>query len=83
MDSAKIGELMEQNEINRLEQVRSLIRHNPILLTNPDLVHLIMSYQYGWGSKRKELPFELSSHYHYLLFDEFQYIPYSTDHLNN
>ena len=71
MDSAKISELMEQNEINRLEQVRSLIRHNPILLTNPDLVHLIMSYQYGWGSKRKELPFELSSHYHYLLFDEF------------
>src|SRR5437660_10818058 len=51
MDSAKISELMELNEINRLEQVRSLIRHNPILLTNPDLVHLIMSHQYGWGSR--------------------------------
>src|SRR5258708_18058724 len=47
MDSAKISELMDQNEIsNLLEQVLSLIRHNPIFLTNPYLLHLIISYQY-------------------------------------
>jgi len=72
MYSAKISELMRIHDTaHRLEEVRSLIRHNPILLTNPDLVHLIISHQYGWGAKRKELPSELDGQYDYLLFDEF------------
>ena len=72
MDSARISELMRLHDTSdRLEQVRRLIRHNPILLTNPDLVHLIISHQYGWGAKRKELPSEVDWQYDYLLFDEF------------
>jgi len=72
MFSAKISELMRSQDIpQRLEAVRNLLRWNNILLTNPDLVHLIMSLQYGWQHKRKELPQELSASYDYLLFDEF------------
>jgi len=72
MFSAKISELMRIHDTSdRLEEVRNLIRRNPILLTNPDLVHLIISHQYGWGAKRKELPSELDWQYNYLLFDEF------------
>ncbi|HEY4033681.1 MAG TPA: type I-D CRISPR-associated helicase Cas3' [Ktedonobacteraceae bacterium] len=72
MDSARISELMRLHDTSdRLEQVRRLIRRNPILLTNPDLVHLIISHQYSWGAKRKELPSELDWQYDYLLFDEF------------
>lgn len=55
----------------RLEAVRRLLKRNPILLTNPDLVHLIMSHQYGWDYLRKELPTLLSANYDYFIFDEF------------
>ncbi len=72
MFSARISELMRLQDISqRLEVVRNLLRWNNILLTNPDIVHLIMSLQYGWDHRRKELPHELSSSYDYLLFDEF------------
>ncbi len=72
MFSAKISELMRLQDISqRLEAVRNLLRWNNILLTNPDIVHLIMSLQYGWDHRRKELPQELSASYDYLLFDEF------------
>jgi len=72
MFSAKVSELMRSQDISqRLEAVRNLLRWNNILLTNPDIVHLIMSLQYGWEHRRKELPQELSASYDYLLFDEF------------
>jgi CRISPR-associated endonuclease/helicase Cas3 len=72
MFGAKITQLMREHDaVERLEEVRKLIRHNPILLTNPDLVHLVMSLQYGWGHKRKELPYELGVQFDYLLCDEF------------
>lgn len=72
MYGAKISELMRVHDVaERMEMVRNLIHWNPILLTNPDLVHLMMSLQYGWGHRRKELAYELSAAYDYLLFDEF------------
>jgi CRISPR-associated endonuclease/helicase Cas3 len=72
MFGAKITQLMRDHDtVERLEEIRKLIRHNPILLTNPDLVYLMMSLQYGWGHKRKELPYELGVQFDYLLCDEF------------
>jgi CRISPR-associated endonuclease/helicase Cas3 len=72
MFGAKITQLMREHDaVERLEEIRKLIRHNPILLTNPDLVHLMMSLQYGWGHRRKELPYELGVQFDYLLCDEF------------
>lgn len=54
----------------RLEEVRRLLKHD-VLLTNPDLVHLMMSHQYGWGHLLKELPAMIGANFDYLLFDEF------------
>ena len=72
MFGAKISQLMREHDTSeRLEEVRKLIRYNPILLTNPDLVHLMMSLQYGWGHRRKELAYELGVQFDYLLCDEF------------
>ena len=72
MYSKRITRLMEEHEEDRRsEEVRKLLTRNGILLTNPDLVHLIRSYQYGWGFQRKELPQVLASHFDYMLFDEF------------
>jgi len=55
MYSDKITQLMREHEKTRVEEVRSMLRRNGLLLTNPDIVHLIMSYQYGWDFLRKEL----------------------------
>lgn len=72
MYSDKITQLMRERDIKvRLEAVRTLLRKNSILLTNPDLIHLIMSYQYGWDYMRKELPVIVGAYFNYLLFDEF------------
>jgi CRISPR-associated endonuclease/helicase Cas3 len=72
MFSAKITELMrELEQESRLETVRNILNWNSLLLTNPDLVHLMMTFQYGWGHARKELPYTLTSSFDYLLFDEF------------
>jgi CRISPR-associated endonuclease/helicase Cas3 len=72
MYSDQITRLMRENdETRRSVEVRNLLMRNGILLTNPDLVHLIRSYQYGYGFHRKELPQILANHFDYLLFDEF------------
>ncbi|HET9999627.1 MAG TPA: type I-D CRISPR-associated helicase Cas3', partial [Ktedonobacteraceae bacterium] len=72
MYGARITELMRQTDTKvRLEQVRKLLVNNGIVLTNPDLVHLIMSHQYGWDYLRKELPTTVGAYFDYFLFDEF------------
>ena len=42
-----------------------------MLLTNPDLVHLMLSHQYGWQHQRKELAVTTGAFFDYFLFDEF------------
>ncbi len=72
MYGEEITRIMRERDITvRLEAVRRLLKRNPILLTNPDLVHLIMSHQYGWDYLRKELPTLLSANFDYFVFDEF------------
>jgi CRISPR-associated endonuclease/helicase Cas3 len=72
MYGEEITRIMRERDITvRLEAVRKLLKRNPILLTNPDLVHLIMSHQYGWDYLRKELPTLLSANFDYFVFDEF------------
>src|SRR6266581_8737713 len=72
MYSDKISQLMqEHSNTARLEEVRKLLERNSILLTNPDLIHLMMSHQYGWDHLRKELPVTIGANFDYFLFDEF------------
>src|SRR5260221_910026 len=48
MHIAKISQLMrEHDETKRFEEARKLLVRNNILLTNPDLVHLMLTHQYG------------------------------------
>ena len=72
MYSDRITSLMRQHDSTiRLEEVRKLLERNRILLTNPDLIHLMMSHQYGWDHYRKELPVTIGAYFDYFLFDEF------------
>jgi CRISPR-associated endonuclease/helicase Cas3 len=72
MHSHEITRLMREHDNPvRIEEVRRLVQKGGILLTNPDLIHLMMSHQYGWDHMLKELPFTIGAHFHYFLFDEF------------
>ena len=72
MYSEKISQLMREHDAQkRLEEVRKLLQGNGILLTNPDLVHLMLSHQYGWDHQRKELAVTAGASFDYFLFDEF------------
>jgi CRISPR-associated endonuclease/helicase Cas3 len=72
MYGAEIMRLMREHDNRvRLEEVRKLLVRNQILLTNPDLIHLMMSHQYGWNHLRKELPVTIGAYFDYFLFDEF------------
>jgi len=71
MYSGRITQLArEHGTAVRMETVRGLLKYD-ILLTNPDLIHLMMSHQYGWGHLLKELPALIGANFDYLLFDEF------------
>ncbi len=72
MYGEKISQLMrEHDNQKRLEEIRKLLQGNGILLTNPDLVHLMLSHQYGWDHQRKELAVTAGVSFDYFLFDEF------------
>jgi CRISPR-associated endonuclease/helicase Cas3 len=72
MYGEKISELVrEHDDQKRLEEIRKLLETNGLLLTNPDLVHLMLSHQYGWDHQRKELAITTGSSFDYFLFDEF------------
>ncbi len=72
MYGAKISQLMREHDAQkRLEEVRKLLERNGIVLTNPDLVHLMLSHQYGWDHQRKELAVTAGASFDYFLFDEF------------
>src|SRR2546421_7784511 len=72
MYSERITQLMREHDTTvRLEEVRKLLDRNGMLLTNPDLIHLILSHQYGWDFMRKELPVHAGANFDYFLFDEF------------
>jgi len=72
MSSERISQLAREHDTQkRLEEVRKLLERNGLLLTNPDLIHLILSHQYGWDHQRKELAVTAGSFFDYLLFDEF------------
>lgn len=72
MHGSRISQLMrEHDEDRRFEEARKFLVRNNLLLTNPDLVHLMLSHQYGWEHQSKELAVTVGSFFDYFLFDEF------------
>jgi CRISPR-associated endonuclease/helicase Cas3 len=77
MYGARITELIEetsteQHRRSRVQQIRKLLDQNNLLLTNPDLFHLMMNFKLGSQAwERKELPFEVPANFDYFVFDEF------------
>jgi CRISPR-associated endonuclease/helicase Cas3 len=70
MHSNEITRLMaEKEEESRANLVRNLVDKAELLLTNPDLFHLLMSDQYGWF-QRREFSQQLQANFNYFIFDE-------------
>jgi CRISPR-associated endonuclease/helicase Cas3 len=73
MYGARLTELMQETEArSRVGQIRKLLDQSSLLLTNPDLFHLMMNFKLGTQQwERKELPFEVPANFDYFVFDEF------------
>ena len=71
MNGGEITRLMEEeNETVRADQVRRILGGSEILLTNPDLFHLLGSSNYGWN-QRREFIARMQSNFDYFILDEF------------
>lgn len=71
---AKLGRLVEQNPSfeRRAEALKNFFHQNQVVLTNPDIFHLIMNYRYQSGVfSSQELPYTLAVRYSTFIFDEF------------
>ncbi len=72
--SGKLGELMAERPefTRRAEVLPTLMQDHQVLLTNPDIFHLIINYRYGSNILSiQELPALLNACYKNYIFDEF------------
>jgi CRISPR-associated endonuclease/helicase Cas3 len=71
---AKLGRLVEQNPAfeRRAEALKQFLFQHQVVLTNPDIFHLMMNYRYeSRVLSSQELPYTLSTGYSTFIFDEF------------
>ncbi|NWJ47063.1 MAG: type I-D CRISPR-associated helicase Cas3' [Chloroflexi bacterium] len=73
MYGERITELMEIQEIGkRSSQILKLFSSNDVLLTNPDLFHLLGSYNYpGSDGEKRDYVYAIPPNFDYFIFDEF------------
>ena len=73
MYGERITELMEINDITkRSTQIQTLFSKNDALLSNPDLFHLMSSYNYpGSDGDKRDYIYAIPQNFDYFIFDEF------------
>jgi CRISPR-associated endonuclease/helicase Cas3 len=71
---AKLGQIVEQHAefARRAEALAALLQDHQVLLTNPDIFHLMINFRYGSTTLSSvELPARLQAFYKTFIFDEF------------
>lgn len=70
---ARLGELAREHSVKRRgEMLKERFDSHQVLLTNPDIFNLVMSYRYGSALyTEQELPYSLAINFDDLIFDEF------------
>lgn len=72
MYSQEITERMMETGFSRNEQIMSLIHGHDCVLSNPDLFHLMSSFNYGGSNQNKaEFVLRIPDDFQYFVFDEF------------
>jgi CRISPR-associated endonuclease/helicase Cas3 len=71
---AKIGQIIEEHPefARRADALSSILDSYQVVLTNPDIFHLMINYRYGSQVlSNQELPARLTAYYGDFIFDEF------------
>lgn len=72
MYSDKITEEIEQfGALNRSSVIVNWLKNRDCILSNPDLFHLLGSYNYGSNQDKRELAYQIPDNLDYFIFDEF------------
>jgi CRISPR-associated endonuclease/helicase Cas3 len=72
LDSARLSEYGEAERTTRFESILHLIKNTDVLLTNPDIFHLIERFAYVDAHQNPAtLAEQLNLRFRYLVFDEF------------
>lgn len=70
--SDRITEEIEKYEnTSRSSVILSLLKNNNYILSNPDLFHLMSSYNYGSYQDKREFVYQIPDIFDYFIFDEF------------
>src|SRR5260370_35131947 len=56
---------------SRSSVILTLLKNNTYTLSNPDLFHLMSSYNYGSNQDKREFVYQIPDIFNYFLFDEF------------
>ncbi len=70
---ARLGALARERSAKRRGEIlKERFTNCQVILTNPDIFHLVMNYRYGSGIySDQELPYTLATNFDYCLSDEF------------
>ncbi len=71
--SERITEEVEKYDgtLSRSSALMGWLKNREIILSNPDLFHLMSSYNYGSEQAKREFAYQIPANFQYLLFDEF------------
>ncbi len=70
--SDRITEEIEKYEnTSRSSVILTLLKNNNYILSNPDLFHLMSSYNYGSYQDKREFVYQIPTIFDYFIFDEF------------
>ncbi|MBT9314674.1 type I-D CRISPR-associated helicase Cas3' [Leptothoe spongobia] len=68
----ELARRVKANDRNRFRELELTIQHKPVLLTNPDLFHLMLHFRYRNAAyDNAELPMLMATFPDYWVFDEF------------
>ncbi|MFG6107068.1 type I-D CRISPR-associated helicase Cas3' [Leptothoe sp. EHU-05/26/07-4] len=68
----ELARRVKANDRNRFRELELAIQHKPVLLTNPDLFHLMLHFRYRNAAyDNAELPMLMATFPDYWVFDEF------------
>lgn len=70
--SDRITEEIEKNgSLTRSSVIMNWLNNREYILSNPDLFHLMSSYNYGSNQDKREFVYQIPHNFDYFLFDEF------------
>ena len=64
-------EVEELGLANRSSAILGWLKNHDYILSNPDLFHLLSSYNYGSNQDKREFVYQIPEAFNYFLFDEF------------